>query len=327
MEIIKAGLHTTIQDLGRVGCYHLGIPPSGAADQKSYVMGNILLGNAEGIPALEMKIRGSIIKFSKDTVAVIAGAPATIKINNKPQKMWQVFKVNVGDILEVNEITEGLYTYLCLSGGIKSPSMFGSQSTCLTSNFSGIIGRTLLPGDLLELADPLPGADHFIDNELIEEALPVFTQKIIVRIVLGITVDLISDEGLVSILNDAWSVQAQSNKVAYRLKGGKVSYERISPPFGSGGELGSIVDIPYPIGAVIIPNDEEVIILLNNGTGGGGFVTVGAIIWSDISRLTQMRPLSKVEFEAITIEQAMILRKEEKALLNKVKQSIITKRR
>lgn len=324
MEIIKAGLHTTIQDMGRVGCYHLGIPPSGASDQKSYLFGNALIGNPEGFAALEMKIRGSIIKFSKDTVAVIAGAPANIKVNNKAQKMWKVFKINKGDVLEVNGIAKGLFTYLCLSGGIKSPSILESQSTCLTSNFSGVIGRTLLPGDLLELADPLPGADRFIDNELIQEALPVFTDKIKVRIVLGITADLISDEGLVSILNDTWSVQTESNEVAYRLKGGKVSYEKIKPPFGSGGELGNIVDIPYPIGAVIVPNDEEIIILLNNGTGGGGFVTVGAIIWSDIGRLTQLRPLSKVEFEAITIEQAMVLRKEEKALLQKVKQSIIT---
>lgn len=322
MEIIKSGLHTTIQDIGRVGCYHLGVPPSGAADKKSYILGNILIGNPKEYAALEMKLQGCTIKFSDENILVVTGAPVTIRLNNKNQNMWEVFKVNEDDILEIKKIESGVFSYLCISGGIKSPSMFGSQSTCLASDFPGIIGRALLPGDFLELPGPLPGANRLIKESLSKEAIPLFTDEIKIRIVLGITSDLISDEGLVSILNDSWSVQADSNKVAYRLRGGKVTYKKVKPPFGSGGELGNIVDIPYPIGAVIIPNDKEIIILLNNGTGGGGFVTVGAIIWSDVNRLAQMRPSSKIEFEAITIEQAMIIRKEENDLIENVKRSM-----
>lgn len=322
MKIMNPGLHTTIQDKGRIGSYHLGVPPSGAADKKSFILGNILLGNPEEYPALEMKIKGSKIKFTKETFIVLTGAPAIVLLNGKQQNMWKVIKINKGDILEIKDITEGIYTYLCLSGGINSPIMLGSKSTCLASGFSGLIGRTLLEGDELELPSPLPGVENYLDKELIKEALPLFKNEIKVRIILGITEDLVSDEGIISLLNDTWSIQTQSNKVAYRLKGGEITYKNKKPPFGSGGELGNIVDIAYPIGAVMIPNEKEIIILLNDGTGGGGFVTVGALISSDISRLSQMKPLSNVKFEAITIDQAMEIKDKEEKLIEKVKQSI-----
>lgn len=322
MDIINPGLQTTIQDQGRIGYYHLGVPPSGAADQKSFMLGNILLGNPEGFAALEMKIKGCKIKFNKSTYIVITGAPSLVTLNNKQQSMWQVIKISENDILEVKEIEKGVYTYICISGGINSQVKLGSQSTCLASGFSGVIGRPLLEGDKIELVDALPGAENRVDATLINEAKPQFQKEIKVRIILGVSENYISDKGIVSLLNDDWSVQIDSNKIAYRLKGGKITYRNNKPPFGSGGELGNIVDIAYPIGAVMVPNEEEIIILLNNGTGGGGFVTIGAIIWSDLSKIAQMKPLSKLRFEAITIDQAMEIKKAETELLSKVKQSI-----
>jgi len=322
MEIINSGIHTTIQDIGRVGYYHLGVPPSGAADQQSFMLGNILLGNPKGSAALEMKIKGCKIKFKKATYIVIAGAPAKVFLNGEQQKMWQVIKIDKEDILEIKELTKGIFTYLCLSGGIRSQVVLGSQSTCLASDFPGLNGRRLLEGDELEIANPLPGVENTVGKELIKEALPQFKKEITLRIILGITEDLVDDEGIVSLLNDVWLIQTDSNKVAYRLEGGKLTYKDKKPPFGAGSVQGNIVDIPYPIGAVIIPNEKEMIILLNDGTGGGGFVTVGAIIWSDLSRLSQMKPLSKVKFEAITIDQAMTIKESEAALIKKAEQSI-----
>lgn len=322
IELIQPGIRTTIQDMGRIGYFHQGVPPAGAADKFSFIFGNLLLGNPRHVAALEMMVKGTTIEFHKKTTAIITGAPVQVLLNGAEQPMWTVFEVQKGDVLEIGHIQKGLFSYLCVSGGFDVPEVLGSKSTCLASVFPGITGRLLLAGDKIPLSEPLPGAAQHIEKELIREAIPEFGKTETVHVVLGITCDLIRDEGLVSFLNSHWNIQPQSDRTACRAKGGHISYSEIESPFGSGGTPGNIVDIPYPIGAVIVPNEEEIIILLNDGTGGGGFVTIGTVIWPDISKLSQMRPMSKVKFQAITVDQAISIRREKEKLIEKVQASI-----
>lgn len=315
IAIIHPGIRTTIQDMGRTGYYHKGVPPSGAADKISFIYGNLLLGNPRYFAALEMMLKGATVEFRKPTTAVVTGAPAEVRLNGRKQDLWKVFEVKKGDVLEVGPITKGVYSYLCVSGGLNTPEILGSKSTCLASGFPGITGRLLLAGDEIPLSEPLPGAGQLAGRELIQEAIPAFGKTETARVVLGVTCDLIQDEGLVSFLNSRWTIQTQSNRTACRMEGGYINYKEEEPPFGSGGTPGNIVDIPYPIGAVIVPNEEEVIVLLTDGTGGGGFVTIGTVIKSDVSMLSQMRPLSKVKFEAITVEQAISIRHEKERFI------------
>ncbi|RST71515.1 biotin-dependent carboxyltransferase [Siminovitchia acidinfaciens] len=322
IELIQPGIRTTIQDMGRTGFYHQGVPPAGAADKFSFMFGNMLLGNPRHVAALEMMVKGATVEFRKKTTAVVTGAQAKVFLNGIEQPMWTVFEVQKGDLLKVGNIKKGLFSYLCVSGGFDVPDVLGSKSTCLASVFPGITGRLLLAGDEIPLSEPLPGAVQHVGKELIREAIPTFGKTETAHVVLGITCDLIRDEGLVSFLNSHWTIQPQSNRTACRMKGGHISYSDKEPPLGSGGTPGNIVDIPYPIGAVIVPNEEEVIVLLNDGTGGGGFVTIGTIIWSDVSKLSQMRPMSKVRFQAITVDQAISIRREKERLIEKVAASI-----
>lgn len=318
IELIQPGIRTTIQDMGRTGYFHQGVPPAGAADKFSFMYGNLLLGNPRHVAALEMMAKGATIEFNKRTTAVVTGAPVQVLLNGRELPMWTVFEIQKGDLLELGLIKKGLFSYLCVSGGLDAPEVLGSKSTCLAGGFPGITGRLLLAGDKIPLSEPLPGAVQYVGKEMIQEAIPEFGKTETAHVVLGITCDLIRDEGLVSFLNSHWTIQPQSNRTACRIKGGHISYADVELPFGSGGTPGNIVDIPYPIGAVIVPNEEEVIILLNDGTGGGGFVTIGTIIWSDISTLSQMRPLSKVRFQAITVDQAISIRREKERLIEKV---------
>lgn len=319
IEILRAGVRTTIQDRGRIGYYHLGVPPSGAKDRTSYMLGNIILGNPDHFAALEMMIEGPIIEFKTETTAVITGAPVCATLNGDPLPNWEVFNVKKGDILSLDKITEGLFSYLCISGGFQVPEILGSKSTCLASGFSYISGRPLVAGDIIPIATPLPGANRLAGKVMIEDAIPKFNRSQTVHVVLGIHIDLISDEGLVSLLNNEWTITTKSSSTASRLQGGTIKYKDYDPPFGSGGMKGNVVDIPYPIGGVILPNEEEIIILLHDGTGGGGFVTIGTIIWQDISMLSQMRPLSTVKFRSVTIEEAMAIRKEYEKKINDVR--------
>lgn len=322
MKIVNPGIRTTVQDMGRVGFYFQGVPPAGAADKMSYMFGNLLLGNPKHFAALEMMVKGATIEFQKKTTIVITGAPTTVRLNGMDKPQWKVLEVSEGDLLEIGYIKEGLFAYLCVSGGLATPEVLGSQSTCLASGFPSITGRPIQVGDEIPLAAPLPGASRHIGVELIEEAMPSFGKIETAHIVLGIASDRISDDGLVSFLNHYWTIQPQSNRTASRMHGGKISYRTDDQSFGAGGKPANIVDIPYPIGAMIVPNEEEVIVLLNDGTGGGGFVTIGTVIWSDISVLSQMRPLSKVNFQAITVDQAIAIRREKESLIEKVRNSI-----
>lgn len=319
IEIIEAGVRTTIQDAGRVGYYHLGVPPSGAKDRTSFMLGNILLGNPDHFAALEMMIKGPKVVFHIATTAVITGAPVTATLNGQPIPTWEVFNVDQGDVLHFGEITEGLFSYLCVSGGFQVPEILGSKSTCLASGFSYISGRTLVTGDKIPIATPLPGAQRLAGRRMIEAAIPQFKQKQNIRVVLGIHIDLISDEGLYSLLNSEWTLTIKSSPTASRLKGGTVKYKDYEPPFGSGGMKENVVDIPYPIGGVIVPNEKEIIILLHDGTGGGGFVTIGTVIWQDISVLSQMRPMAKVTFQSVTIDEAMRIRKDYEKKMQEVR--------
>ncbi|MBM7713167.1 biotin-dependent carboxyltransferase family protein [Siminovitchia sp. FSL H7-0308] len=322
MKLIDPGIRTTIQDLGRTGFFHLGVPPSGAADKLSFMLGNVLIGNPTDVAGLEMMVKGASVEFEKRTTVVITGAPAEVRLNGNMQPMWEVFEVKKGDVLEIGKISEGLFSYLCVSGGLEAPEVLGSRSSCLASGFHGITGRLLLAGDEIRMAEPLPGAIQLVGKQVIEEAKPIFARTGTAHIVLGITCDLVSDEGLVSFLNTPWTIQPQSTRTACRLNGGDVRYKESEPPFGSGGNPGNIVDIPYPIGAVIVPNEGEIIVLLTDGTGGGGFVTIGTVIWQDINELSQMRPLSTVKFKAITVDQAIAMRREKERLIERVRESV-----
>ncbi|KAB7706613.1 5-oxoprolinase/urea amidolyase family protein [Bacillus aerolatus] len=322
LHILEPGLKSTIQDAGRFGFYHMGVPPAGAADKYSFLLGNVLLGNPRHYAGLEMMMKGPVIEFQKKTVIVLTGAPADATLNGEKLPLWQPAAVSPGDVLAVGNIREGVFTYLAVSGGLATPEMLGSRSACFASGFTGVLGRMLLKGDFLPLNEPLPGVLRQVGKRVPEEALPAFSRELDLHLVLGITSDRISDEGLTGLLNKEWTIHTQSNRVAYRLHGGRVRYVKEDAPFGSGNSPGNIVDIPYPIGGVIVPNEEELIILLNDGTGGGGFVTTGTVISTDLSLLAQAKPQSKVRFHAVTVDQAFQLRREQEQLIEKVKSMI-----
>ncbi|KKB44483.1 biotin-dependent carboxyltransferase family protein [Bacillus thermotolerans] len=319
LYIHQPGLRTTIQDTGRFGHYHMGVPPSGAADKYSFLLGNALLGNPSHYAGLEIMLQGPVIEFQKATVIALTGAPAKALLNGEDLPFYEPVAVSLGDVLEIGEIKNGIFAYLTISGGLNTPEILGSRSMCVASGFPGVLGRALLEGDCIPVKEPLPGALRQISNSILEEVKPVFRKELDLHIVLGISSESISDEGLIGMLNEEWTVHTQSNRVAYRLRGGKVRYKTEAAPFGSGSNPGNIVDIPYPIGGVIVPNEEELIVLLNDGTGGGGFVTTGAMVSSDISLLAQARPQTTVRFHAVTVEKAFQLRREKEQLIEKVK--------
>ena len=314
IEVKEPGLWTTVQDMGRHGQYHLGVSPSGAADKYSYVLGNLLVGNPENFAALEMTLIGGEYVFRKDCIIALTGAPMEAYLNNKPISFWEAHKVQEGDKLKIKECRVGVKSYLCVSGGIDVPDVMGSKSTYELSQIGGFQGRKLQAGDLIPINEAFPEALLQVGKTIPVEFIPAFPDFQELRLTMGITGYLMNDLALKTFLNSEWTVSHESNRVAYRYKGPKVSFSEM-PPFGAGNSYSNVVDIAYPIGSVLFTNEEELIVLQNDATTGGGFITIGTVISQDLDIIAQSRPRSKSRFIAVTIDQAIQARSERKQKL------------
>lgn len=318
LKIIQPGPQTTIQDTGRSGSYHLGFPPSGAADKYSFMLGNFLLGNPLHYAGLEMTILGPTIEFQKTTVISITGAPCHPHLNGRPISIWENILVQEGDVLSFKTSTKGVRSYICVSGGIQVAKALGSQSTYLLGSLGGFQGRRLNAGDVLSLGEPLPGAFKRIGMCIPEEYIPKFNKEQNVRAVMGLSSHLVSDEGIKTFLDTNWHLSTESDRVACRSTGPTISLKDFKPSFGAGDSSFNVVDTYYPIGVIMIPNPQELIVLHCDGTSGGGFVTIGTVISSDLDLVAQSRPLSTTRFTAVTMDQALEVRQERKNSLLKL---------
>ncbi|MCM3568649.1 biotin-dependent carboxyltransferase family protein [Neobacillus mesonae] len=321
IEVIDSGLWTTVQDMGRHGQYHLGVPPSGAADRYSYMIGNLLVGNPENSAGLEMTLIGGEFMFRKNYIIALTGAPMEAYLNNKPISFWEVHQVQEGDRLKLKACKIGVKSYLCIAGGIDVPDVMGSKSTYELSRIGGYQGRKLQAGDKICINEPLFETSPRVGKSIPAGYIPAFTDFQELRVTMGITGYLMNDMALKTFLNSEWTVSHESDRVAYRYKGPKVSFSEM-PPFGAGNSFSNVVDIAYPIGAVLFTNEEELIVLQKDGTTGGGFITIGTVISQDLDIIAQSRPQSKCRFIAVTIDQAIQARIERRQKLETLYQML-----
>ncbi|HEY2636800.1 MAG TPA: KipI antagonist, partial [Solirubrobacteraceae bacterium] len=129
IEVVKPGLSTTVQDTGRGGYYHVGVPPSGALDQFGLIAANRLVGNPDDAAGLESPYIGPELRFSQDAVVAVCGATQEPRVNGEAREPWTSFAVSPGDVLSFGHITAGARTYIAVAGGIDVPEAMGSRST------------------------------------------------------------------------------------------------------------------------------------------------------------------------------------------------------
>ncbi|MFT9850080.1 5-oxoprolinase subunit C family protein [Aneurinibacillus sp. REN35] len=320
LKIWDAGAQVTIQDLGRNGYRHLGVSASGAADQYSFTLGNLLLGNPLNFAGIEISQTNLIAEFQKKTVIAVTGALADVYVNNKKKAMWETIAVNEGDVISIKVTDQGVNTYLCNSGGVNSKEMFGSRATYIL-NTSGIsLGQKIEKDQEIPLGENLPGVFKQLGKRIPQEYIPTFPSMIEVRAVFGLSSYRISDQGLQSFLNAEWIVMPDSNRVSYQYKGTNVYFQEYDAPFGAGSNSSNVVDIAYPMGVIMVPNNQEVIVMLRDGMTGGGFVTIGAVITPDLDLISQSIPGQQTRFIAVTVEQAVTARLEKKKRIEEVGQ-------
>ncbi|WP_019939434.1 biotin-dependent carboxyltransferase family protein [Bordetella sp. FB-8] len=321
IEILKPGLATSIQDSGRPGYYHLGIPMSGAMDQESYLVANLLVGNDEKAAVIECTLLAPEMQLHQDALIAITGAPAEPKINGEAVPMNTSIAVRSGDKLSFGFMRTGVRSYVAVAGGIDVPLILGSRSTYALGAFGGFEGRKLQAGDVVPIGAPSPAAKagRSIDPGL----LPRFDREVTLRMMPGLYFHRLKPESAETFFSDTWTVAPEADRIAYRYKAGQpLKYIDRTPPFGAGSDPSNIVDSGYPYGSIQVPSGLEPIIVHRDAVSGGGYGVIGTVISADMNLIAQMQPNNKAHFLRVDMHQALQARRLHKQHLARIRQAL-----
>lgn len=305
IEVLEPGISTTVQDLGRYGHYHIGMPPSGAMDQFSHKVANYLVGNDENSATLEITYQGPDLKFEEDAVIAIAGADMEATINDESISNWETNQIDAGDVLSFNFATEGARSYLAVAGGIDVSLMMDSRSTYTLIGIGGYNGRQLQEGDTLSIGDT-GGNSASIGDQVPDEHRPTYSEMDPIRVVMGLCDYRLTNESKAEFLETEWTVTPEADRVGYRLDGIDLEFIEREQPFGAGTDPSNVVDLGYPVGSIQVP--EQPIVLMRDAVTGGGYATIGTVISPDRNRLAQHRTHQSFSFEGVTIDEALSAR-------------------
>ena len=147
----RAGMLSTLQDLGRRGYQKYGVLASGAMDEEALRLGNILVGNEQSEAALEMTIVGPVLEFSEDVLVALTGGDISPTIDGTPVPMWRPVLIKEGSTLRFGRTATGCRAYLCVAGGYDVPVVMESKSTYLRAGIGGFKGRAIAAEDVLEI--------------------------------------------------------------------------------------------------------------------------------------------------------------------------------
>ena len=323
IKVVKPGLATSIQDTGREGFYHLGIPPSGALDQYSMKMANLLVNNNEGDAVFECALLGPELIFECNSIVAVCGARMQPKLDGEPMPLDTAFSVKQGQTLSFNYPTAGARAYLAISGGVDVPVTLGSRSTYTLGSLGGFKGRRLEAGDTIAIGTPVKPA---IEGKSVPQTLlPSLAKEVSLRMIPGMYIHRLVDAAVEQFYEDTWTVGSEADRIGYRFKDGHpMQFVEREQPFGAGSDPSNIVDACYPIGSIQIPAGKEPIVLHRDAVSGGGYATIETVISADLDLIGQMQPNYKARFIPITMEEALDARKVVQERLIKLKSYLQT---
>ncbi|WP_121756667.1 biotin-dependent carboxyltransferase family protein [Helicobacter felis] len=317
VKVIKPGIATYVEDLGRYGYYHLGIPPGGALDQASFIAANVLVGNDKNAAALEAALMPPELEFETETYIAVTGAHTTPLINGQEMPSNTALKVPAGGKLGFSYFKKGARAYIAIAGGIDVPVVMGSKSTYPLGGIGGFKGRKLEEGDVLQIGRP---AGKPSSKSLAEEFLLHLEDIESLRVILGLQDYKLTEQSLENLFSDTFVVSTQADRLGYRFKNGqKFTYKDLPQPFGAGSNPSNIADACYPVGSMQAPGGNEPIVLQRDAPSGGGFAMYCTVISCDLDRLGQFAPNQKVQFKKVDMEEALRARK---AYQDKIKRMI-----
>ncbi len=321
VNVISAGIATTIQDLGRPGYYHLGIPMGGAMDRLALRAANLLVGNEEGAACLETVFVGPELEFTEDAIVAITGAQLPPRLDGDPQDTWTALPVKRGQVLSFDFLQSGARAYIAIAGGIDTPLTLGSRATYAIGALGGMEGRAVQAGDTLPIGRSNRRAPA---TTAVPEPLRRVPQNpAVLRVLTGLYWHRITAAAQRNFFEDTWKVANEADRMGYRFHGGReLEFVERQQPFGAGSDPSNITDACYPYGSIQVPGGSEPIILHRDAVSGGGYFMVGTVISADMDLIGQLQPNTPTQFVEVDMDQALAARKARARILNDIREAI-----
>jgi biotin-dependent carboxylase-like uncharacterized protein len=320
IKVLHPGLATTVQDLGRPGYFHLGIPIGGAMDRLALRAANLLVGNPESAAALEAVFMGPKLEFTAPAVVAVTGAEMPVLLDGVAQDGWTAFRVAKGQVLSFDYLTKGARILIAVSGGIDVPLALGSRSTYPIGALGGFHGRALAAGDELPVGeDNLNGTLRSVPENL--RRMPGMPAEL--RVMPGLYWHRITAESGQAFFDDQWKVAPEADRMGYRFRGGrKLAFIPRTPPFGAGSDPSNIVDACYPYGSIQVPGGTEPIILHRDAVSGGGYFMLGTVISADMDLIGQLQPNTPTRFVRVDMASALKARTDRARQIDRIRAAL-----
>ncbi|EEE38035.1 urea carboxylase [Rhodobacteraceae bacterium KLH11] len=317
INVKSAGFATSIQDLGRPGYYHLGIPIGGAMDRFALRCANILVGNDEGAAGLECAFMGPELEFETDCVIAVTGAELPPKLDGEVQPTWTALPVKAGQVLTFDYLRAGARAYIAISGGIDVPEALGSRSTYAIGALGGIEGRPVQNGDALPIGKPATATAGRTIPDSLRRSIEAPAE---LRVVPGLYWHRITDTSGDRFFDETWKVAPEADRMGYRFAGGSpLDFVEREAPFGAGSDPSNITDACYPYGSIQVPSGAEPIILHRDAVSGGGYFMLGTVISADMDLIGQLPPNAEARFVRVNMQTALAARQQRADRLNAVR--------
>ncbi|MGM0845306.1 MAG: biotin-dependent carboxyltransferase family protein [Bacillota bacterium] len=291
-SVEKSGMMTTIQDSGRTGYRSIGMPVSGPMDTTAFRLANLLVKNEENTPALEVTMQGPVLHFTANTVIALCGADMNPTINHEQVSNNQPLHIAKGDVLRFGMPAKGMRVYISFHGGIKLNKQLGSCSTYTPAAIGGYHGRPLKAGDKIEL-----NVREHSDRKVSWSASPSFfnyLQKREIRVIKSKQWKWFAEEAQSSFLSEEFTIQAESDRMGYRLHGPSLLTKEAQELSTEGIAKGSIQ----------VPASGQPIILMADSQPTGGYPKIANIITADLPIIAQLKPHEKITFKEVSLEEA-----------------------
>jgi len=310
-ELIRAGIHTTLQDLGRSNQYHIGIPFSGSMDKRNYLISNKLVGNKLNEASLEFAYQGPLMKFNLGKITCVITGNVTFNIIRKNSKIekgicYQTFELNDGDQLDIISTNRSVYGYFSIKNGFVGEYIWESYSV----NTKAKIGSN--NGEKFGINQKI----YINKDESLSDIKKIdyLDSKIeYIRVLKGTNINFFSEKAKKIFFSKEFTVSKLTDRMGMRLEGPKIE-NLAETNIRSEGLIKGVIQVPADGNPIIMLSDHGTI---------GGYPKIAAVISADYDRLTQLTPGSKIKFKSVELEEAENLYKlyelETKNILNNIR--------
>ena len=290
-EIKRAGINTTFQDQGRSNLYHIGIPFSGAMDNRNFQISNKLVGNQTNSPVIEFAYQGPLLKYFGDNIkcAIAGDVKFTIKKNDNYIEgiCYQSFTLENWDEIDIVTTNKSVYGYLAISGEFNLEYQWSSCSVNTKANIGSNNGKRVEDAQKLYISK--------INKNLNDKKLNYINTKIEkIRVIKGTNFDYFSDEGKNIFLGKEFVVSKLSDRMGMRLDGPKIE-NIVDTNIKSEGLIKGVIQVPADGNPIIMLSDHGTI---------GGYPKIGVVISADYDKLVQLTPGSKIKFQEVELSSA-----------------------